>query len=156
MAELNEDCGCGGGAHYEPSRGQSTNQKSLDPMVGKNVRLQDGRSGLVDDSIRNSRGEVIGYVIEGDRGNFRVFRDKISGVIDESEVMATPSNVSGMGDVAPPTRTSPGSGDQFPTLTVGTPAAKSKKKKSADKQEKRKSLVMSFKDFMGNAKKNQG
>lgn len=154
MSELNEDCGCGG-AYYESPDQSIQSQKNLDPMVGKNVRLQDGRSGLVDDSIRNSRGEVIGYVIEGDRGNFRVFRDKIAEVLGESAVMASPSNVSGMGDVAPPTRTSTGSGDQFPTLTVGTPAAKSKKKKSDDKPEKRKSSVMSFKDFMGHAKKTQ-
>jgi len=151
MEELNEDCGCGG-AHYEPTEHAVPNQRSTDPMVGKNVRLQDGRSGLVDDSIRNSRGEVIGYVIEGDRGNFRVFRDKIAEILGESEVMATPANVPGMGDVAPPTRTSTGSGDQFPTLTVGTPGAKSKKKKPT---EKRKSSVMSFDDFMGHAKKTQ-
>jgi hypothetical protein len=94
-------------------------------------------------------------VIEGDKGNFRVFRDKVMGILDESGVMATPANVVGMGDVAPPTRTSTGSGDQFPTLTVGTPAAKTKKKKTEEKPEKRKSSVMSFKDFMGSAKKSQ-
>ncbi len=154
MSELNEDCGCGATSN-ETSEQPIQYQKSPDPMVGKRVQLHDGRNGLVDDSIRNSRGEVIGYVIEGDKGNFRVFRDKVAGILDESETMATPSNVIGMGDVTPPTRTSPGSGDQFPTLTVGTPAAKSKKKKVVEKPEKRKSSVMSFKDFMGISKKSQ-
>lgn len=154
MAELNEDCGCGA-ASYETTEQPVQYHKTPDPMVGKRVQLHDGRNGLVDDSIRNSRGEVIGYVIEGDKGNFRVFRDKVMGILDESGVMATPANVVGMGDVAPPTRTSTGSGDQFPTLTVGTPAAKTKKKKTEEKPEKRKSSVMSFKDFMGSAKKSQ-
>ena len=67
--ELNEDCGCQ--STTDTIRTFTTPTYSRfepDPLVGKRVNLSDGRSGLVDDSIRNNTGEVIGYVIEGDRG----------------------------------------------------------------------------------------
>ena len=60
---MSEDCGCGGTTsnirEYESYRASKYDQ---DPLVGKRVSLIDGRSGRVDDSIRNSVGEVIGYV----------------------------------------------------------------------------------------------
>jgi hypothetical protein len=50
--------------------------------------------------------------------------------------LASLDTVGGMGLVAPPTRTSMGSGDKFDSLSVGTPAAKKMKRK-----------VMKFTDF---------
>lgn len=149
MENINEDCGCGGSSEItEPHR---TYEKHPDPLLGKSVKLVDGRSGVVDDSIRNSRGEVIGYVIEGSRGNFRVFKDKISSVMEQMDAMASLDSVPGMGEVQPPTRTSTGSGDQFPTLTVGTQAAKPKKKGEKSKSDS----IMGFADFIKKSRKNQ-
>ena len=50
--------------------------------------------------------------------------------------LASLDTVGGMGMVAPPTRTSTGSGDKFDSLTIGTPAAKKSKRK-----------LMRFSDF---------
>ena len=135
MEELNEDCGCGGTTdNIRGYNNTSAIKYSQDPLVGKRVSLVDGRSGRVDDSIRNNTGDVIGYVIEGDRGNYRVFKDKISGPIEESGgAMASLSSTPGMGEVVPPGPNKTGSGDQFPSLTVGTPAAKKKKKNDSNK-----------------------
>lgn len=169
--ELNEDCGCGSTSDNIRSFSSTPISKySSDPLVGRRVNLVDGRSGLVDDSIRNNVGEVIGYVIEGDRGSYRVFKNKISGVIDESggafaSLAATP----GMGNVMPPTPGKEGSGDQFPTLTAGTPAAgKGKKKKyknimlGSDTEDTTKrekdpldTSLLNFDAFVKRSKKNQ-
>jgi hypothetical protein len=59
-----------------------------------------------------------------------------------------------MGEVQPPTRTSAGSGDQFPTLTAGTPAAKKGKKKKESVPTS--SSVMDWKNFRKAMLKNQG
>jgi hypothetical protein len=155
---MSEDCGCGGTTDnirsYENHRPAKYDQ---DPLVGKKVSLIDGRSGIVDDSIRNSVGEVIGYVIEGERGMYRVFKDKISSEIEESGgPMASLAGTPGMGNVIPPGPGRTGSGDQFPSLTVGTPAAKKKKKKvSKENPNPISSSLMNFKTFMNNTKTNQ-
>jgi hypothetical protein len=155
---MSEDCGCGGTTDnirsYENHRPAKYGQ---DPLVGKKVSLIDGRSGIVDDSIRNSVGEVIGYVIEGERGMYRVFKDKISSEIEESGgPMASLAGTPGMGNVSPPGPGRTGSGDQFPSLTVGTPAAKKKKKKvSKENTSPISSSLMDFKTFMNNTKTNQ-
>jgi hypothetical protein len=155
---MSEDCGCGGTTDnirsYENHRPAKYDQ---DPLVGKKVSLIDGRSGIVDDSIRNSLGEVIGYVIEGERGMYRVFKDKISSEIEESGgPMASLAGTPGMGNVIPPGPGRTGSGDQFPSLTVGTPAAKKKKKKvSKENTSPISSSLMDFKTFMNNTKTNQ-
>ena len=157
MEEVNEDCGCGGTTdNIRSFNTTSTPRYSQDPLVGKRVSLRDGRSGLVDDSIRNNTGEVIGYVIEGDRGNYRVFKDKIVGPMEESGgAMASLSSTPGMGDVIPPGPGRTGSGDQFPSLTVGTPAAGKKKKKKDSNKNPLDSSVMDYKSFLTNSKKNQ-
>ena len=162
--ELNEDCGCGSNTEDIRSfTGSATPRYSQDPLVGKNVSLSDGRKGLVDDSIRNGTGEVIGYVIEGNMGKYRVFKNKIAGVLDESGgPMATLPQVPGMGNVVPPTRGKEGSGDQFPSLTVGTPAASNKKKIKKESKEPKKdpnpidTSLMNYKSFISSSKKNQG
>jgi hypothetical protein len=61
-----------------------------------------------------------------------------------------------MGDVQAPTRDSAGSGDQFPTLTAGTPAAKKSKGKKEKEQPSIANSVMSWKDFRKSMLKNQG
>jgi hypothetical protein len=158
MEELKEDCGCGGTTdNIRGYNNTSAIKYSKDPLVGRRVNLVDGRSGMVDDSIRNSTGEVIGYVIEGDRGNYRVFKDKISGPIEESGgAMASLGSTPGMGNVVPPTPNKTGSGDQFPSLTVGTPAAKNKKKKKEDSNKNPlDSSVMDYKSFLDKSKSNQ-
>jgi hypothetical protein len=157
MKELNEDCGCGSTTNNIRSYNDSSRSKySQDPLVGKMVNLVDGRTGLVDDSIRNNTGEVIGYVIEGDRGSYRVFKNKISGIIQESGgPLATLPSVPGMGNVVPPTPGKEGSGDQFPSLTAGTPAAKGKKKDKKTPNPIDTSL-MDFKTFVNKSKKAQG
>lgn len=159
MSELNEDCGCGSTTNnirdYEGYRAKTYDS---DPLVGKRVSLIDGRSGKVDDSIRNSVGEVIGYVIEGDRGVYRVFKDKILGHIEESGgAMASLASTPGMGEIVPPTADKPGSGDQFPTLTAGTPAAKKKaKKKDKPTPNPIDTSLMDFKSFIDNSRSSQG
>ena len=110
---------------------------------------------MVDDSIRNNTGEVIGYVIEGDRGSYRVFKNKISGIIQESgEALASLANTPGMGNVKPPLPDgTPGSGDQFTSLSAGTPAAKRKKgKKNPNPLD---TSLMDFKAFIQSSSKNQ-
>jgi hypothetical protein len=111
--------------------------------------LSDGRSGTINDSIRNSNGEVIGYVMNNERGSFRVFKDKVTSIYESGEAMASLDSTPGMGNIQAPTRTSPGSGDQFPSLTAGTPAAKGKKKTSKEEDENKTSnkLLMSWNDF---------
>jgi len=164
--ELNEDCGCNSTTeNIRSASTASTSRYSQDALVGKSVSLVDGRSGKVDDSIRNNTGEVIGYVIEGDKGNYRIFKNKISGVLDESGAMATLASTPGQGDVMPPLPGgAPGSGDQFPTLTAGTPAAKkaNKEAKAKDKKVYQKekdptdTSVLSYEAFLKNSKLNQG
>lgn len=155
---MSEDCGCGGTTNnirdYESHRASKYDQ---DPLVGKRVSLIDGRIGRVDDSIRNSVGEVIGYVIEGERGMYRVFKDKISNELEESGgPMASLEGTPGMGNVVPPGPGRTGSGDKFPSLTVGTPAAKKKKKKvSKETPNPISSSLMDFKTFLRNSKSSQ-
>jgi hypothetical protein len=67
--------------------------------------------------------------------------------------MASLDAVPGMGEVQPPTRDSIGSGDQFPALTVGTPAAKGGKKK---KTKSVSNPVMGWNEFRKNMLKSQG
>lgn len=160
MEELNEDCGCGDTTNNIRSyTGAPASRYSQDPLVGKKVSLVDGRSGMVDDSIRNNTGEVIGYVIEGDRGSYRVFKNKISGIIKESgEALASLSNTPGMGDVKPPLPDgTPGSGDQFTSLSAGTHAAKGKKGKSKNPMMPKPldTSLMDFKAFLKSSSKNQ-
>jgi hypothetical protein len=157
MEELNEDCGCGSTTdNIRDYEGYKPRKYDSDPLVGKRVSLTDGRSGKVDDSIRNSTGEVIGYVIEGDRGVYRVFKDKIINPLDESGPMATLASTPGMGDIVPPTPGKEGSGDQFPTITAGTPAANKKKKKNSNPTPNPiSSSLMDFKSFIKNSKDNQ-
>jgi hypothetical protein len=115
--KLDEDCGCGGTTDSIRSfTNASASRYDQDPLVGMRVNLVDGRSGKVDDSIRNNTGEVIGYVIEGDRGTYRVFKNKIAGPISEGEgAMASLTATPGMGNVIPPGPGRTGSGDQFPS-----------------------------------------
>lgn len=154
-----QDCGCGGTS--ENIRGYdsySTGSKyDKDPLVGKRVSLVDGRTGLVDDSIRNSVGEVIGYIIEGERGMYRVFKDKIAAELEESGgAMASLGSTPGMGNVVPPGPGRTGSGDQFPSLNIGTPAARKKKKKtSKENPSPISNSLMDFRSFMKSSKSNQ-
>jgi hypothetical protein len=156
---MSEDCGCGATTdnirNYETY--STSSRYEQDPLVGKKVSLIDGRSGRVDDSIRNSVGEVIGYIIEGERGMYRVFKDKIAAEVDEGGgAMASLAGTPGMGNVVPPGPGRTGSGDQFPSLTVGTPAAR-KKKKKASKETKNpiSTSLMDFRSFMKSSKSNQ-
>jgi len=148
--ELNEDCGCNGQTESTGITRLQDFQSSNDPLVGRKVSLIDGRTGKIDDSIKNSRNEVIGYVIEGDKGPFRVFKDKIA-EIDESGAMAGVQTTAGMGNVAPPQPGGgKGSGDYFPTLDAGTPAAKKKekaKKKEQDKPKEKDNYSMGLMDW---------
>jgi hypothetical protein len=162
MENINEDedCGCGGTTSTIRDYDNHVNYTShdKDPWVGMNAYLRDGRSGKIDDSIRNNTGQVIGYVIEGDRGSFRVFKDKIERVEESEGAMASLGNTPGMGTPAMPTPDGkPGSGDKFPSLTVGTPAAKGKRKKSEDDEDedegvKRSGSLLDFKAFIKKGK----
>jgi hypothetical protein len=146
--KINEDCGCtGSSSEYNPRPIGA--YPHPDPNLGKMATLADGRSGTINDSIRNSNGEVIGYVMNNERGSFRVFKDKVTNIYESGEAMASLDSTPGMGDIQAPTRTSPGSGDQFPSLTAGTPAAKGKKKSSKEDEEDKPSnkLLMSWNDF---------
>ena len=154
--ELNEDCGCGGSSSSPSQEAPRPYMGETDPNIGKAATLWDGRNATINDSIRNSRGEVIGYVMNGERGAFRVFKERVTKIYEDG-AMASLATVSGMGEVSPPTSTSVGSGDQFPSLSVGTPAAKKKKKLKKEKKSEKSigNSVMSWKDFHKNAIKNQ-
>jgi len=161
---LNENKGCNCGDATENIRsGFNISSKKLenDPLVGKKVILTDGRVGLVDDSIRNGLGEVIGYVIEGEKGSYRVFKNRIYKIldeneefIDESDVMASLDSTPGMGDIYPPTRDSLGSGDQFPTLIFRNSSNKKNKKKKKESNPIDTSVI-DFKTFLKRIKKSQ-
>jgi hypothetical protein len=153
--KLNEDCGCVSTTDTIRTHTQGNFKYATDPLVGKMVSLVDGRKGLVDDAIRNNTGEVVGYVIEGDKGNYRVFKNKISNTIEESGgAFATLPSVPGMGNVKPPMPDgTPGSGDQFPTLTAGTPGAKKKKNKKEPNPID--TSVLDFESFKKKMKQNQ-
>jgi hypothetical protein len=69
--------------------------------------------------------------------------------------MASLAGTPGMGPVVPPGPGRTGSGDQFPSLTVGTPAAEKKKKKKDSNKNPLDSSVMDYKSFLSNSKKNQ-
>ena len=69
--------------------------------------------------------------------------------------MASLAGTPGMGDIAPPGPGRTGSGDQFPSLTIGTPAAGKKKKKKDSNKSPLDSSVMDYKSFLSNSKKNQ-
>lgn len=152
--ELNEDCGCGSTSNnIREFTTTSYSKYSPDPLVGKRVNLVDGRNGIVDDSIRNSTGEVIGYVIEGDMGKYRVFTNKIKGIDESGEALATLPAVPGMGNPKPPMPDgTPGSGDRWDS--VGMTAGK-KKKKDKKQPNSFSSSLMDFKSFIRNSKKNQ-
>jgi hypothetical protein len=146
--KIDEGCGCGGGG----STPINTPIREIDPSVGKIASLSDGRSGKINDSIRNSRGEVIGYVMDGERGTFRVFKDKVTSIYENEGGMASLEGTPGMGEVQPPTRTSDGSGDVFPALTAGTGSAKKGKKKSTKPLPK---SVLDWETFRKNMLKSQ-
>ena len=90
--KINEGCGCGGGSSVTKTS-PNIPAREADPSIGKMASLVDGRNGRIDDSIRNSRGEVIGYVMNNEKGTFRVFKDKVSdinnaiGLISQLETM---------------------------------------------------------------------
>ncbi len=150
--KINEGCGCGGGSSVTKAS-PNIPTREIDPSIGKMASLFDGRNGRIDDSIRNSRGEVIGYVMNNEKGTFRVFKDKVSDIYESEGAMASLDATPGMGEVAPPTRTSTGSGDVFPSLTTGTPAAKKGKKKKETKESSK--SVLDWNAFKKNMLKNQ-
>jgi hypothetical protein len=150
--KINEGCGCGGGGSSTPQPSYTVTREA-DPAVGKQASLLDGRSGTINDSIRNSRGEVIGYVLNNTNGSFRVFKDKVTNIYESEGAMASLDATPGMGEVAPPTRDSVGSGDVFPSLTTGTGAAKKGKKKKETKSIS--NPVMGWKEFQKNMLKSQ-
>lgn len=148
--KINEDCGCGGTGVTKSI--ETIPMREYDPSVGKMASLSDGRNGKINDSIRNSRGEVIGYVMNNEKGTFRVFKDKVTNIYESEGAMASLDSTPGMGEVQPPTRTSDGSGDVFPTLTTGTGAAKKGKKKESKALPK---SVLDWTSFRKNMLKNQ-
>ena len=150
--KINEGCGCGGGTNVTKAS-PNIPVREADPSVGKMASLVDGRNGRIDDSIRNSRGEVIGYVMNNEKGTFRVFKDKVSDIYESEGAMASLDATPGMGEVAPPTRTSTGSGDVFPSLTAGTGSAKGGKKKKESKPLPK--SVLDWNSFKKNKLKNQ-
>lgn len=151
---LNEDCGCGSTSNnIREFTTTSYSKYSQDPLVGKKVNLVDGRKGVVDDSIRNSTGEVIGYVIEGDMGKYRVFSNKIKGIDESGEALATLPSTPGMGNIKPPMPDgTPGSGDRWDSVALTKGKKKGKDKKHPNNFS---SSLMDFKSFMTNSKKNQ-
>jgi hypothetical protein len=144
--ELNEDCGCGAGASSE-AKTVNISKRYPDPNLGKVANLFDGRQAIVDDSIRSTTGDVIGYVLKDTRGSsFRVFKDKIQNFSESMGAMSTLGAMTGMGSVQPPTSTSDGSGDQFPTIGGGSP--RDTKKTMKDRQKKQISgKLMDFANF---------
>jgi hypothetical protein len=162
--EINEDCGCGGEATNNIRSHSAGRKYSQDPLVGKRVNLVDGRSGTIDDSIRNSNGEVIGYVIEGGKGKYRVFKNKISeaeeveeqdGGIGGDGGFATLGSTPGMGDVSFPTDGGEGSGDMWPTIGFSKDRGKKGKKRKKKRGKMLDVSLMNFDSFIKNTKKTQ-
>lgn len=148
--KINEGCGCGGSSSSSQQPSYQVTREA-DPAVGKQASLLDGRIGTINDSIRNSRGEVIGYVLNNPNGSFRVFKDKVTNIYESEGAMASLDATPGMGEIAPPTKDSVGSGDVFPSLTAGTGAAKKGKKKTKSIS----NPVMGWKEFQKNMLKSQ-
>lgn len=151
--KINEDCGCGGGSSPEPKmRPVSKDQRN--PNLGKIANLSDGRKGTVDDSIRNSTGDIIGYVLTNEKGAFRVFKDKVEYFTESSGAMSSLGATVGMGPVTPPTSTSTGSGDQFPTIGGGKgPVKETPQQKKARKENRYSTKVLDFSNFIKTSKK---
>jgi hypothetical protein len=150
--KLNEDCGCGGGSTPE-ARMRPVSKDQRNPNLGKIANLADGRKGLVDDSIRNSTGEIIGYVLTNEKGAFRVFKDKVEYFTESTGAMSSLGATVGMGPVTPPTPTSTGSGDQFPTIGGGKgPVKETPKQKKARKENRFTSNLMDFSSFLKTSK----
>lgn len=151
--KLNEDCGCGGGSTPE-ARMRPVSKNTGNPNHGKIANLIDGRKGVVDDSIRNSTGDIIGYVLTNEKGAFRVFKDKVEYFTESSGAMSSLGATVGMGPVTPPTQTSTGSGDQFPTIGGGKgPVKETPKQKKARKENRYTSKLMDFSNFLKTSKK---
>lgn len=144
IKKLNEDCGCGGGSTPE-AKSAPVSKAQSDPQVGKTAFLFDGRKALVNDSIKNSDGQTIGYVLNSGSGAYRVFKDKIQYFTESEGGMSTLDATIGMGNVVAPTSDHIGSGDKFPSLNAGTPAAK--KSKAAQKKNRFTSTLMDFTQF---------
>ena len=166
--KIDEGCGCGGNSteNIRNYNNYNSNSKySQDPLVGKRVNLVDGRSGMVDDSIRNNNGEVIGYVIEGDKGKYRVFKNKIAESIDLDEqdggmggdggAFASLDSTPGMGDIHPPIGDQEGSGDVFPSIGFTKGMSKKRKKKKKTSGNMFDTSLMDFDSFIKNSKRNQ-
>ena len=113
LEKLNEDCGCGAGKSPEP-RPVAISRRSNDPNIGKMATLRDGRQALVEDSIRSSGGDVIGYILTNEQGAFRVFKEKVQNFSESEGAMSTLPATQGQGEVTFPSPVSVGSGDKFP------------------------------------------
>ena len=152
--ELNEDCGCGGGGSKKTQEPKivSLSNSFGDPNIGKKATLFDGRQAFVDDSIKNSNGSVIGYVLKDGNRAFRVFKDKIQNFSESEGALSTLSATPGMGEVQPPTPGHIGSGDQYPTLGIGTDNKKVKKDRKSNQFE---THLMDFTNFSKTMKKFQ-
>jgi len=149
IKRLNEDCGCGGKAGSEPVN-RPVSKNISDPNVGKVATLFDGRQALVDDSIRNSDGQTIGYVLNSGKMAFRVFKDKIQNFSESEGGLSSLDATNGMGNVSFPTANHDGSGDMFPTIGGGVEGrgGVSKKKTAAGKKKNQFTYqLMGFMDF---------
>ena len=148
IKKLNEDCGCSGSTPSSEPKQKPISKDLSNSNVGKVATLFDGRQALVNDSIRNSSGQIIGYVLNDNRGAFRVFKDKIQNFSESEGAMSSLSATVGIGNVIAPTADHVGSGDKFPSLDVGTPAAKPDKKiASGRKKNQFTNVLMDFTTF---------
>ena len=145
--KINEDCGCGGTPSQEP-RTRPVSKDLSERHIGKVAQLFDGRQAMVDDSIRNSKGEVIGYILTSPKGAFRVFKDKIQ-CFSESADMGSLAATVGQGSVTPPSRGHEGSGDQFPSIGAEGKPQKGlgTRAKKAQKENRFTNKLMGFNDF---------
>lgn len=139
---MNEDCGCGGGASFE-AKPVVARQKN-DPNIGKIATLVDGRIGKIDDAIRSSTGDVIGYVLTNEKGGFRTFKDNIKTLSESMDGMSSLEDSIGMGEVTPPTADHIGSGDQFPSISSKSGKEKAIKNRTINQFDRK---LMDFTDF---------
>ena len=153
IKKINEDCGCGGKPAPE-ARIKPVSKNLSENNVGKMALLVDGRQALVDDSIKNSSGEVIGYVLTNERGAFRVFKDKVQNFYESEGAMSSLSATIGQGNVVAPTSNSLGSGDKFPTIGGGNGPVDSTPKQKKDR--KKNQFTNNLLDFTAFSKKMKG
>lgn len=58
-----------------------TANQSADNLVGKTVVVDNSKTGVVKENLFKSNGDIIGYIVEGLDGDFRILKSQIVNII---------------------------------------------------------------------------